>query len=275
MRSRLPSVSMANLGPVIGPAEATDLTVLLRAEGQRIPDDTAERVSGPGRYVHRSLEVGRPAEVIADIAGDRHIDLVVTGHRGRPGLEQVLLGSVAAEVVDRSPTPVLVARTERSRELLLAVDGTQVSRSAVDFVERASPLHGCRVRVLAVADPRYPWWAGMDQGGAAASEAWDAAVATSRSSLARVAYEMASRLAASGIDARAVTGEGLPADVILEHAEATPTDIIVLGSRGRTGCAGCSSAASVGPSSTTPAAPCSSRASHLRRHDASAALRGT
>jgi nucleotide-binding universal stress UspA family protein len=181
------------------------------------------------------LLVGRPAEVIAGVAAERHIDLVVTGHRGRSGLEQVLLGSVAAEVVDRSPAPVLVARSARVGRLLLAVDGTQASRAAVDLVARTVPLHDSEVRVLAVADPRYPWWAGMDQIGQDAAKAWSTALAQSRSSLEQVARESAARLAAAGIDARPVTGEGRPADVILEQAEATPTDVIVLGSRGQTG----------------------------------------
>jgi nucleotide-binding universal stress UspA family protein len=232
---QLPLVAMANLGPAIGPDEATDLTPMLEEDGQRILAQTVERVSGPGRYVRSLLQVGRPAVVIADLAGDRHFDLVVTGHRGRSGLEQVLLGSVAAEVVDRSPAPVLVARSERWRELLLAVDGTHVSRAAADLLVRSPAFHDCRVRVLAVADPRYPWWAGMDEAGQAAVGAWDAALAASRTSLARVARETAERLVEAGIDARALTGEGRPADVILEQAEATPTDIIVLGSRGQTG----------------------------------------
>ena len=232
---QLPIVAMASLGPAIGPTEATDLTSVLEEEGHRILEDAVRHVSGPGRYVQQRLEVGRPAEVIAGLAGELHIDLVVSGHRGRSGLEQVLLGSVAAEVVDRSPAPVLVARTARLAGLLLAVDGTHITEAAVSLVERMPVLHGCRVRVLSVTDHGYPWWAGMDQMGDAAARALDAALEASRASHADVAAATAARLVASGIDAHVVRGEGRPADVILDQAEAAPTDLIVLGSRGQTG----------------------------------------
>lgn len=50
---------------------------------------------------------GDPAEVILDRAVVDAADLVVLGRRGR-GLSEMLLGSVADEVVRRSPRPVLL-----------------------------------------------------------------------------------------------------------------------------------------------------------------------
>jgi nucleotide-binding universal stress UspA family protein len=232
---QLPTVAVSSLGPVIGPGEATDVTTAMEREGQRILEEAVARISAPGRHVHARLEVGRPAEVLAELARELHVDLVVTGHRGRSGMEQMLLGSVAAELVDRSPVPVLVARSSRLADVLLAVDGTHVTEAAVRLVERMPVLHGCRVRVLSVADPSYPWWAGMDWMGTAAAEAWDTALDESRASHMRVARETAERLKGAGIDARPVEGEGRPADIILEQAEAEPTDLVVLGSRGQTG----------------------------------------
>lgn len=232
---QLPAVAVASLGMVIGPAEGMDLTSALEDEGRRILELTEARVAGPGRYVHTHLLAGRPAEAIADLARERHMDVVVTGHRGRSGLAQMLLGSVASEVVDRSPVPVLVARTGTVADVLLAVDGTPVSATAVDVVERWAVLRGRRVRVLSVADTTYPWWAGVDWVADSAVEAWATAVDASRESHARVTEATVSRLRDAGVDARAVTGEGRPADVILAEADASPTDLIVIGSRGQKG----------------------------------------
>jgi nucleotide-binding universal stress UspA family protein len=55
------------------------------------------------------LEVasGEPARVILDRAAADHVDLVVVGRRGR-GVSEMLLGSVADQVVRRSPRPVLL-----------------------------------------------------------------------------------------------------------------------------------------------------------------------
>lgn len=232
---QLPIVPLGSLGQVIGPAEAADVTSAMEREGHRVLEVAQARVAGPGRHVHTHLMAGRPAEVITDLALDRHMDLVVTGHRGHSGLVQMLLGSVAGEVVDRSPVPVLVARTTVIGEVLLAVDGTPASEAAVDLVERLPVLHDRRIRVLSVADPGYPWWAGMDSMAEAAMDAWEATIDASRASHARVTQTTVERLRAAGIDARAVTGEGRPADVILAEASATRTDLVVVGSRGQTG----------------------------------------
>lgn len=230
-----PIVAVASFGPVVGPNEGVDVISAMEDEGRRILEDTQARLAGPGRYIRTHLVVGRPAELIAEVARERGVDLVVTGHRGRSGLEQVLLGSVAAEIVDRSPAPVLVARGSRLEDVLLAVDGTPTAAMAVRVVEEMPVLHGTRVRVLSVADPSYPWWAGVDWMGDAAADAWGETLEASRISHARVAQETADRLREAGVDARPVSGEGRVADVILEQAEVDPTDLIVLGSRGQTG----------------------------------------
>lgn len=231
---QLPVVAVGSLGPVIGPDEV-DLATAMEEEGRRILAEAEARVAGPGRHVRTHLEMGRPALVITDLARDRAMDLIVTGHRGRSGLAQMLLGSVASEVVDRSPVPVLVARTDAVEDVLLAVDGTPVSDAAVDLVERWSVLRDLRVRVLSVSDPTYPWWSGVDWMAEAAVDAWSTAVDASRASHARVTHDVTERLRAAGVDAQPIEGEGRPADVILAQSDAAPTDLIVVGSRGQTG----------------------------------------
>jgi nucleotide-binding universal stress UspA family protein len=51
-----------------------------------------------------------PAEGIVQSARDLAADLIVVGSHGRTGVVRLMLGSVASQVVARSPVPVLVAR---------------------------------------------------------------------------------------------------------------------------------------------------------------------
>jgi nucleotide-binding universal stress UspA family protein len=51
-----------------------------------------------------------PAEAILEAAEAHGCDLVVLSSHGRRGIQRLLLGSVASEVVARSPVPVLVVR---------------------------------------------------------------------------------------------------------------------------------------------------------------------
>lgn len=53
------------------------------------------------------LLYGAPAQTLADRAGSHGIDLIVIGARGH-GLSDKLLGSVASELMERSPVPVMV-----------------------------------------------------------------------------------------------------------------------------------------------------------------------
>ena len=60
--------------------------------------------------VRTAVEIGPPADGVLRYAGDHRVDLIVMGTRGRGAVEQLLLGSVAAEVVRRAPCPVLTVR---------------------------------------------------------------------------------------------------------------------------------------------------------------------
>lgn len=57
-----------------------------------------------------AVRTGRPAVEIVDYARDQSADLVALGTRGRHGEHRLLLGSVAEDVVRRSPIPVLTVR---------------------------------------------------------------------------------------------------------------------------------------------------------------------
>lgn len=57
-----------------------------------------------------ALEYGPPSRVVPEYAGERGFDHVVIGDHGEAGARQILLGSVAEEVVRRSPVTVTVVR---------------------------------------------------------------------------------------------------------------------------------------------------------------------
>ncbi|APX98420.1 universal stress protein [Natronorubrum daqingense] len=66
--------------------------------------------------LERDLEVtttvrhGVPQEEIVDVAETNAIDMVVLGTAGRTGLDHLVVGSVAEEVVRNAPVPVVTVR---------------------------------------------------------------------------------------------------------------------------------------------------------------------
>jgi nucleotide-binding universal stress UspA family protein len=67
---------------------------------------TTAGVSAAGE-VHRELAIGIGGALV-DVALSHQAGLIVVGTRGRSDVMSMLLGSVAQEVVHKSPLPVLV-----------------------------------------------------------------------------------------------------------------------------------------------------------------------
>ena len=61
--------------------------------------------------VEHRLEEGDAATVIVNIAQDTGAGLIVMGTHGRTGLDRLLMGSVAEQVLRKAPCPVLTVKT--------------------------------------------------------------------------------------------------------------------------------------------------------------------
>lgn len=84
-----------------------------RARAEELLAECSERLPRHGVEAVVETAAGNPAEVIVDRALAEEADLIVMGRRGH-GLSQRLLGSVADQVVRRSPMPVLLGREHAS-----------------------------------------------------------------------------------------------------------------------------------------------------------------
>jgi len=190
----------------------------------------------PERTVELALPFGRAADVIVAEAEESHADLIVIGSRGRGGVAAMILGSVSAEVIDRSPCPVLVARGHLLRRILLAEDGSASAAIGAALVASLPPLRSLPVRVVSVADTGFPYGATMDpMASSAAVEAYYDALPALREERERLARERAAKLREAGVSATSEFREGDPAAELIKAAAQDKSDCIVIGSRGKTG----------------------------------------
>jgi len=95
--------------------DVTGPTVMHVWEEQRrwVADELERRVHEAetrGVRARALLELGAAAHGVLEAARQAHADLVVVGTHGRTGLERVLLGSVAEQVVRTAPCPVLTVK---------------------------------------------------------------------------------------------------------------------------------------------------------------------
>jgi len=229
------AMSAGNPWPIVAPVAPFDVDEVARAAA----GDTLERAAArlrPALTVDTAILDGRPAQAITDEARRWGADVIVVGSRGHGTLSSMVLGSVSAEVIDLSDRPVLIARGDRVRDVILAVDGSAGAERAVDLVLHWLPLRATRVHVVSVAPSPYPWWVGMAEAGGVTTvpQLLESEEAT-RLDEEELVQATVERLTRAGYTASGSVREGDAADQLIKAVEATGSELIVVGTRGRTG----------------------------------------
>ena len=204
----------------------------MTAEAQRMVAAVARRFSTPDISVETQVLRERAATAILDQAAG-NFDLIVLGNRGRGPFESAVLGSVSAEVATASRHPVLIARRDRIKRILLGVDGSDGSAAAVEVVRRWSILHGAQVQVLSVADTDTEWNPLLQD--PALQEAHLAARTKLHERHEMLAKETAASLRSAGIRAEEAVQDGSPAHQLVEAAVNWDADLVVVGHHGQGG----------------------------------------
>ena len=222
----------------LNPAAITAVTDAAVAQIERELDRAAVTLRAPGRDVETVTVLGRVADAIVEEAESSKADLIVVGSRGRHALKSALLGSVSAEVVDRAPCPVIIARGSTLRKAILAEDGSETAAAGARFLAGSSALSDLEVRVVTVVDAPFPSMLnGSDAaiGTYAAIQAYYDSLPALREATAKIAQERAGTLVAAGLNATSEVREGNVADKLIAAAAEAQADCIVIGSHGRTG----------------------------------------
>ncbi len=179
-------------------------------------DAVKERAAGEGIDCETVFHSDRSADqAIVDEAVERKIDLIVIGRRGRSGLAKLLLGTVGAKVIARSPCKVLVVPRAAHigyKTILAAVDGSPHSEAALK--EAVAIAKKCGSRLIVLSSMR-------DETGRAEAEKH-----------VQHAIELARK---EGMEAEGLTATGRSFDAIVETAGGRGVDLIVMGTYGKTG----------------------------------------
>ncbi len=198
----------------------------MEAEARRVAIHVVRRLAAPDLTVEAHVIRARAATEIMLQAEGCDADLIVLGARGYGPSESAGLGSVAAEVVEHGRRPVLVARRDRAKRILLAVDGSDSAVAATDAIRKWPALHGVPVRVLSVADvdPQWnPWF------GTALREAYHDAADAIHGRHEAFAREAAAHLRVAGLQVESDVVDGSPARRLIEAGVDWETDLTVIG----------------------------------------------
>ena len=223
------------MGAAAAPVLGQDVIASIEAEQSTV----VGRLSAPDRVVDSVLLRDRPASGLVDQAQSFSADLVIVGSRGHGTIASLLLGSVSAEVVDRAPCPVLVARRPTLERVVFATDGSATAAAAEDVLARWPIFASVSIRVVSVADVVRPWTTGIAPTMyKQALNAYAKDVAEAEAAHLAIARESVKRLAEAGRSADAEIRKGDAAAEIIAVARESGANLVVVGSRGQTGLTG-------------------------------------
>ena len=81
-------------------------------------DNMTKALTEEGYIVKRLVEVGEPAQTIAETATREHVDAVVMSTHGRSGVSRWLFGSVTNKVLNIAPCAVVVVPSREKLRLM-------------------------------------------------------------------------------------------------------------------------------------------------------------
>lgn len=175
-----------------------------------------------------------PADTLLHFLGENRLDLLVIGTHGRSGLKQLFQGSVAEKLLCMSPIPVLTVHPAienfHLRRILVPVDFSLPSRAALDAAEKIARVYGARLILFHVIEQEiYPSFY---------SEGEETLFDIDRD-LPRIVRENLQEFVADSLTLDLVEDyvvkKGLAHQEIVDYAQKSGIDLLVISSQGSTG----------------------------------------
>jgi nucleotide-binding universal stress UspA family protein len=209
------------------------------ATAVRYLHEIAQRWSWPNVQIRTQVEVGVPAELIVATAVAEEADLIMMTTHGRTGLRRFVMGSVAEEVLQHSPCPVLILRHNQPlANILLLLDGSALSERAVTAAARVARATGGQITLLRVQPPI----SSVEEEELGLHLRLEYGLEKSPEEALLICVDeylqtIRESEALQGLPTQLVSRIGQPAEEILNYSREHHTDLIVMSTHGRTGLA--------------------------------------
>lgn len=216
-----------------------DMSEELRKAALGRLDESAGRAREEGIEVRPELLLGLPSQAILEATRKAGADLIVIGTRGLSGIRHLLLGSTAERVVQHAECPVLTVHPgdiDKHRAVgtvLVPTDFSHDAEVALQAARELLPKQAPEARMILLHAYHLPF-----------EYTAYGTIPTSLNYLQDVEGEAleklrqkAAELEEEDFDVEVLAKEGYPPDVIVDQAEESGADLIVMGNKGRSGLA--------------------------------------
>lgn len=172
-----------------------------------------------------------PYKVIIEEADKKEADLIIMGRRGRTGILRLLMGSVTAKVVGHFKGKVMVAPRDSAvnwKNILVATDGSEYGNAAVNEALTYAKKYGGTLKIVHVINIMANF---QEDSPVFVPQLIEDITNKVKSDLEALKI----RAEKEGVSAETFIKEDEPYRAIVDLAEELKSDVIILGSHGRTG----------------------------------------
>lgn len=202
----------------------------LQKTGEEILKDARNRLPADFAQVQQVHQIGHPVDVIVETARSAGAHLLMLGARGLGPVKEVVLGSVSHRVQLHAPCSTLIVKAPmpQLQKILFPVEGLEDAEAALHFLALQPFRQPVEVEVFTVwPQPQFSWPLSVGQSDTLELQAIEEAREHMK--------PITDRLMQMNFACRAHVGIGDPAFAILEQANASHSDLIIMGTHGRGG----------------------------------------
>ncbi len=217
---------------------------LMDAESKAASEYLAEQAQSlekDGFLVSHGVVEGHPAPAIAGEADQKPDTLIAMSSHGRSGLSRWLLGSVTNQLILTSSHPLLLVRSQESEgapaevaleQILVPVDGSELAENILPLVTDLARAMELAVTLIRATPSRESYYRYGDQ----EVIEWEDLIAQVDADAAEYLHQTGQRMLRDGVPAvEERLLHGSPAEAIIDLAKATPANIIMMSTHGRSG----------------------------------------
>lgn len=202
----------------------------MRDDGTRLLDRIESLLPLDAGPVTKHLIVGSPADQIVTLAEQLKADLILLGTRGLGPIKERLVGSVSHRVLTFGPGAKLIlpGPLKALHQILLPLQGSHDANHALAFLQQKPFREPPTITLFTVLPHTRPPWP-VDAVSAEHMETHSLAKAND------FLAEIGAKLKSYGYQIRVATLLGTPVEGIIQEAETSHSNLILMGSRGRRG----------------------------------------
>lgn len=187
-----------------------------------------------GLSVEVLIRIGDPFEQIGRVASEGDYDLIVIGRHRKRLVRDLFVGTTAERVVWHGTHPVLLVKAESTtpyQRVAIAVDGSEPCAEALRAAKSLDFTDGARVRVVHAHEPFAKAMMAGHSDVRAVADHVDSELASAREDLVKFLQDSGHGELASTI----YIDEGAPITVLSSFIQDSGTDLLVIGTHGRSG----------------------------------------